>query len=341
MTPACAMTPAYAMTRTITGRNEGKDKQLGRILYVISSFDRGRRLGRHFKAVDKLDYILMMMDEMREACEAGFSPQVHLITAWDPSGIMSFVQDRLYCRRIGGHVPFSYEEHAQSIGNLLSIKHRIYMKSRLEDFDVFLQVEDDMILTLNHIMIYQEESDWLEHRRGRNGPVDYKYVPGFIRVEPGEGQVVEGRGEEWFEWEILLSRFFPLKISGAGTYMTLQASKVLRHGGNNQGLWMATQGQLKKLNNNCGYLRFDELTTKGHVETHSGSIQMFSPNCKFEKVFPAAHFEDFLVHHRTNNKNGRRGESIPAVPMSMLRVWAEQFLRDEGFLEVHNRQRRF
>ena len=60
----------------------------------------------------------------------------------------------------------------------------------------------------------------------------------------------------------------------------------------------------------------------------------------FVQVFPASHFEDFLVHHRTNNKNGRRGESIPAVPMSMLRVWAEQFLRDEGFLEMHNRKRR-
>ncbi|CAM9406659.1 unnamed protein product [Laminaria digitata] len=123
--------------------------------------------------------------------------------------------------------------------------------------------------------------------------------------------------------------------------MTLEASKVLRHGGNNQGMWMATREQLRKLDHSCGYLMmFDELTTIGHVETHSGSIQMFSPNCGFQKVFPAGHFEDFLVHHRTNNKNGRRGESIPAVPMSMLRVWAEQFLRDEGFLALHNRKRR-
>ena len=56
--------------------------------------------------------------------QAGFSPQVHLIAAWDPFGIVGLVGDRLYCRRIGGHVPFSYEEHPQSIGNLLSIKVR-------------------------------------------------------------------------------------------------------------------------------------------------------------------------------------------------------------------------
>lgn len=54
--------------------NVGGDKEVaasaqgGRILYVISSFDRGQRLGPFFD-VDKLDFILMMMDEMREACE--------------------------------------------------------------------------------------------------------------------------------------------------------------------------------------------------------------------------------------------------------------------------------
>lgn len=41
-----------------------------RILYVITSFDRGRRLGPQFRRViDKLDYVLMIADEMREACE--------------------------------------------------------------------------------------------------------------------------------------------------------------------------------------------------------------------------------------------------------------------------------
>lgn len=41
-----------------------------RILFVITSFDRGRRL-RTMKDVDKLDYVLMIMDEIREACEVG------------------------------------------------------------------------------------------------------------------------------------------------------------------------------------------------------------------------------------------------------------------------------
>lgn len=40
-----------------------------RILFVVTSFDRGTRLGTRYRGLDKLDYVLMIADEMREACE--------------------------------------------------------------------------------------------------------------------------------------------------------------------------------------------------------------------------------------------------------------------------------
>ncbi|CAM9961614.1 unnamed protein product, partial [Hapterophycus canaliculatus] len=95
--------------------------QGGRILYVISSFDRGQRLGPAFE-VDKLDFVLMMMDEMREACEVGFSPRIHLIAAWKVFEVEDLIRDRLFCRRTGEHVPYSFEEHSPDIKNDLSIK---------------------------------------------------------------------------------------------------------------------------------------------------------------------------------------------------------------------------
>lgn len=53
-----------------------------------------------------------------------------------------------------------------------------------------------------------------------------------------------------------------------------------------QGMWMATREQLRKLSEkkSCDYLNFDKSSAKGHVETHSGSLQMFRPNCGLQKV---------------------------------------------------------
>ncbi|CAN0123102.1 unnamed protein product, partial [Ectocarpus sp. 13 AM-2016] len=210
----------------------------GRILFVMTSFDRGRRLGPSFKK-DKLDFILLMMDEMREACEAGFSPNVHLIAAWELSEVEVFIRDRLFCRRTGGHVPFSLEVHPSSIGNDLSIKHRIFMKPRLEEFDLFLQVEDDVIVTLNHMLLFREESELLDGRRHSDGAtLANTAVPGFIRVEHAAGEegtiVGPSSGEEWQEWEVMLSRLRPVKLEEAGIYLTLGPSLPVPRGGNNQ-----------------------------------------------------------------------------------------------------------
>ncbi|CAB1108096.1 unnamed protein product [Ectocarpus sp. CCAP 1310/34] len=360
--------------RSSDGGENSRGDDAGRILFVMTSFDRGRRLGPSFKK-DKLDFILLMMDEMREACEAGFSPNVHLIAAWELSEVEVFVRDRLFCRRTGGHVPYSLEVHPSSIGNDLSIKHRIFMKPRLEEFDLFLQVEDDVIVTLNHMLLFREESELLDSRRHSDGAtLANTAVPGFIRVEHAAGEegtvVGPSSGEEWQEWEVMLSRrrsslgegieegigsmnatrrmhhrrslcffsstlnelFFldslgmngvftrlhPVKLEEAGIYLTLGPSLP--------GMWMATREQLRKLSEtmSCDYLNFDE-SSKGHVETHSGSLQMFKPNC--------GRFQSFLVHHRANNKHGVRGESVPGVPITLLRCWVEQFIRDEKFLK--------
>ena len=62
---------------------------------------------------------------------------------------------------------------------------------------------------------------------------------------------------------------------------------VLCRGCASQGMWLATREQLRRLSKkqSCRYLDFDESSGKGHVETHSGSIQMFRPNCGLQKVW--------------------------------------------------------
>ena len=69
-------------------------------------------------------------------------------------------------------------------------------------------------------------------------PTENTFVPGLIRVEPGMGEGGQVDGDTWVEWEIILSRFFPTKIRGAGTYLTLRKSIPVptggEYGGNNQ-----------------------------------------------------------------------------------------------------------
>lgn len=52
-----------------------------------------------------------------------------------------FVRDRLFCRRTGGHVPYSLEVHPSSIGNDLSIKVRVDMHPSIHEN--ILHVEED------------------------------------------------------------------------------------------------------------------------------------------------------------------------------------------------------
>lgn len=54
--------------------------------------------------------------------QAGFSPHAHLISAWDAVPELGLLHDRLFCRRIGGLVPLTLEEHPPSIREVLAIK---------------------------------------------------------------------------------------------------------------------------------------------------------------------------------------------------------------------------
>lgn len=57
--------------------------------------------------------------------QVGFSPHVHLVTAWNSTEANDLIRDRLFCERTGNYVPYSNEEHSPEITSLLSIKVRI------------------------------------------------------------------------------------------------------------------------------------------------------------------------------------------------------------------------
>lgn len=54
--------------------------------------------------------------------QTGFSPHVHLIAAWKVSEVEGYLRDRMFCRRMGQHVPLSMEEHPPSVKLNLAFK---------------------------------------------------------------------------------------------------------------------------------------------------------------------------------------------------------------------------
>ena len=65
--------------------------------------------------------------------QVGFSPEVHLLAAWDASVVIPLVQDRLFCKRTGRDVPFSFQEYPHSIGNKLSAKVRVQLGTDMRE----------------------------------------------------------------------------------------------------------------------------------------------------------------------------------------------------------------
>lgn len=70
--------------------------------------------------------------------------------------------------------------------------------------------------------------------RSKSKPNREKLVPGFIRVEPEPEVGGAVSGDKWVEWEIMLSRFHPMKVAGADTYLTLGKAVTAPLGSNNQ-----------------------------------------------------------------------------------------------------------
>lgn len=54
--------------------------------------------------------------------QAGFSPRAHLIAAWDARPEEEVIVDRLYCKRTGSLVPYTFKEYSPKLKEVLSIK---------------------------------------------------------------------------------------------------------------------------------------------------------------------------------------------------------------------------
>lgn len=103
-----------------------------RLLFMLSSFDRGERLsGSWEKGKDKMPVILEVVGLARDLCEAGYDVTVAFIAAWPASSqpdSRNQIEARLRCDRLGGRPPpvVWWDHYNASIGGML-VRFGVYV----------------------------------------------------------------------------------------------------------------------------------------------------------------------------------------------------------------------
>jgi hypothetical protein len=283
----------------------------GRILWMISSTDRGDRI-RHQYRGDKFAIILRQMREARFLCEYGHTVQVSFQTAWPLEELSDQIDAQLYCERINARIPVWYQEWPKSVGGELSSKHRTVVREHLEEFDMFVHMEDDI-----HIRLEQVQAFWRQDFLLTHAGYSDKFVSGLMRYEVNQSD--SGIYERViFEPNSHMEAVSVVDLNPLGRYMVF-------HGGNpHTACWLGTQRLVKYLQDTCTieeflypkrdkYIEKEESDGKGGkvtvrkpdpaswVEFWSGGFQVYF-YCKLWKVIPLDNYEQFLVHHVANNK---------------------------------------
>jgi hypothetical protein len=258
---------------------------------------------------DKLPIILQVVEAAAKLCEVGYEVEMYFISAWPASQEESRkqIEEKLLCERIGKQVPLTFWDHFNKtvVGNLAS-RHRLLVEEKLEDFDFFIHVEDDVDLLVEQVEAFREEADFLSttHRANR-------FYPGFVRYElvnaSSSSSSSSPAAATSTSTETDTDTHTPAPIRGVweGTSSDCQVEEVegrwyVKTGGfSNQAGWMASREQVQRFNNTCNEPFFSPWED-GWVEYWS-SIQIYE-QCKLRKVFPLEQFDLFSMYHLSNNK---------------------------------------
>jgi hypothetical protein len=113
---------------------------------------------------NRIESILIALQEYKNMCEAGWMPSIHFITATTPSErLQRYFENKNFCYRIQRSIPMVYRQYNGSEKFLLSEHNRECVSEQLQNHDLFIYQEEDTILTLSHIMAYLDETKRLVH----------------------------------------------------------------------------------------------------------------------------------------------------------------------------------
>jgi hypothetical protein len=196
------------------------------------------------------DSLQLLLNEFNSMCEGGWEPTIMLHTCANYSQFLMFeVVEKLFCYRINKFLPITVRQYDSDIGVWLAAPHRRVAKEFINNFDLFMYIEDDMIFTYSHLTAYIRESLKLQKILPENSMIDYSI--GFQRFRTKhfakEDIVNEGNVIQEFLEELPT---FDHVCWGDVPYVVCHEEE----GGVHQALWILTKEQLLELDKRCQYL---------------------------------------------------------------------------------------
>lgn len=268
----------------------------------------------------RVESLMVLLSEYQAMCEAGFDPRMVLFTFSAPSvQVNEYLLSKVYCYRLHQYLPLGYSVHNASSSFNLPDFTRSYMANVLNQYDVFMYLEDDMILKSSHLIGYVEETKQLEEHikkekelessikmKDKTLPAGHMenqdYLIGFHRISQFKRDKKKQRDVEQ-DFQILLHErlveqpsYEPICI-GDAPYI---------HSPSHQAVWILTRPQVVHLQQKCAFLNQSSLgrnLPREYMSTFSLFDRPSSGGCQMTKVFPARHYLHFSVLHYFDGYN--------------------------------------
>lgn len=169
-----------------------------------------------------------------------------------------YLESRLYCHRIERNVALHISKHDPSVHINLVEEMKDYMKSVWQNYDVFVYMEEDVIVEYQHVMGYLAETRKLWALVGKEKALTQYYI-GFQRYRRHLVPMDKNKGHrtdaELLEQEFLeeVPLFYPICLKDR-PYMHVRGNKRTPAANVYQAMWILTREQVAALQGSCKFL---------------------------------------------------------------------------------------
>jgi len=249
-----------------------------------------------------MQHVEQQIDAFRDVCEAGARIDVHLYTdILYTYPEVEQLSGRTGCRNEAGAFTLTIHLRSPSWKFKFMDFHRQLFKENIDQYDLFIQNEDDHLIRLSHMIAFLQETELLRQLVGTKRLSDYSI--GFVRYEnKHDGRrshrvsIDHGFDEDHIQLEIvdhpnIEGRYW--RTPGFGMKY------------NYQGFYMATPELLKAwdVRPNCQFLHYPPKDFGPlHREFVNSGFLYHKAYCGVTQLIPIETMEDFNVWHMSQNK---------------------------------------